>query len=98
MSCGGPRASAWNLGNYGNRQQIQDGISAFASKPGKNGKVRRKFFSFILTEEWKKTERESHGTLGKHSLTSNLTESQEASLYFLLYFLFIYSPSHFTMP
>lgn len=42
MGCGGPNASPWNLGNYGNelrKTTNTDGISGFTARGGRNGKV-----------------------------------------------------------
>lgn len=50
MGCGGPRASPWNLGNYGNglRMTTNTGWNfRLCSRPGRNGKVRESFAPFF---------------------------------------------------
>lgn len=52
MGCGGPKASPWNLGYYGNglRMTTNTGwnFRLCSSRPGRNGKVRESFAPFFF--------------------------------------------------
>ena len=104
MRCGGPRASAWNLGNYGNGPagDNKHGLEFQRSQPGHGGmgKFGKVFLFVFYPGLGGGSTGGSCGAPNKRSLPGTPTESQggrfSRSLYLHLILFTIYSPPHST--